>query len=317
MLLLLLLLLLLLQGVLTQLLLYVESLVDAAGSVHADAWLYRRHQWAQDLQRLSLQLPVLLPSPGQPQEIPAEAARSIAAAAAPPAAAAAAMRRRVKKLEEDVEETPRVSEGGDAAANALRGGIDPSCASFVTAETPEGTAAAEGTEEAAGICLANGGDKSTREAPPPASPLCSVSSKSIAAAIAAAADAQKAAAAAAAAAAAGNQKEAAADARFAALVRCLCTGFGWEEEPLLQLLEQLYHEAFYTSPAATATAAAAASQGSSSSSSSSSSSAEDLQWVEVRRRLDLIHLWGLYANVWKATGLDCQRLVDLNAPIDR
>lgn len=301
----------LLQGVLTQLLLYVESLVESAGSVHAEPWRYRRHQWSQDLQRLSLQLPLWLPIPGQPQELPAAAARPAAGAAEAAPKAAAAVRRRLKKLV-DAEESSRTPSAHGSLVNDANACSDRSGhSSPVAGESPREVATqlrTSGDAATAASAAGPGLNKSAEDAVDAAKPLCSLSKEGIEHAIAAAA-AAPAAAEAAAAAARGDPQEAAMEARFAALIRCLCCGFGWNEQELLQLLSQLYEEAFCSGAASAAMNQAAA--------QSSSSFEEDRQWLDVRRRLDLLHLWGLYANVWKTTGLDCQRLADLNAPIDR
>lgn len=314
---------------LTQLLLYVESLVDAAGCVHSESWRYRRLQWTQDLQRLSFQLPVLLPTPGQPQEVSVAAASSPAAPAAATAAAApsnaGAATKRLKKLDEDSDETTEVLRGSETGRGVLEirackpsescaaaeGATDISAMQLDTSEaSTNGAAAQADTPEAPtddAVCTggeAAGPDERHEEAQPPSELACSVSAESIAAAVAAA---TCPAGEAASAATAKDGEDTASAVRFDALVRCFCCGFGWRHQFFLELLDGVYEETF--GPTRTAAAGRPA--------DGSSSQQEDLQWLAVSKRLDLVNLWGLYLNVWKASGIDCQRLTDINAPIER
>ncbi|OEH77950.1 chloroquine resistance marker related protein [Cyclospora cayetanensis] len=331
------------NGILTQLLLYIEALVEEAGCVHAEGWFYRRHQWRGDLQQLSLQLPVLLPTPGQPQDVPQEAFNSsaAAAAAASPEAAAAeeGVQRRWRKLEEDFEgqfETGHLKSGHVAAQRgsmhsssprvAVAGSVRADEAPADTRARLEGDASEEETKSAAAVVGVAATAPLGPSSPLPAAEkgardahqegeqmVCFLSSESVAAAVAIAAAADKEAKTAAETAPSGSGEEAAAAARFAALVRCVCCGFGWNEASLLQLLGEAYEQAFCSNGASTQANKA----DTSGSPCQGSLPTEARQWQEVRRRLDLVPLWGLYANVWKAAGLDCQRLTDLNAPISR
>lgn len=325
--------------------------MEEAGCVHAAAWALRREAWKTDLVRLAggssflALLPLRLPQPGQPEEAPEDlrdASEESAVEEDSDGDAPLTMRRRRGRLRRrhqtlsegdstsDAEEVKTPEDEDSAAAGDV-----PRRRASARDESAKQSASFNSTPPTSSGRETSGTEAQKNEAHEPPKPhephephqaqrdLLRKLRPSFSPAMA---DRAVGAAEAAAQRAATLPPSEAEAVRFEALLQSLCMGFGWNRAAVEALLEAEFEKVHFSdSPAPAdkmevteqAAVGEAAERPVSEGLVQDAASPPDL-WTALRRDgLESLGVWGLLFALWRLSGIDSQRLLDLHTTLSR